>query len=125
MPRILGIFAVLLTVALATVAQILMKHQLGKLGGAPSSPGDLARYLFKVLLNPGVMIAFAMGFLGAVIYLVAISRLPITYLYPFASLSFPAVLLLGALVLGESITWYKVAGSFLIVSGVVIGALSD
>lgn len=120
-----GALAVLATVTLAAVAQIIMKHQLGRIGPMPADVMDWPRYTFMILTNPGILLGFAMAFLGAMIYLFAISRLPVTYLYPFASISFPAILILGVLVLGEELTWQKAVGSALIVAGVALSAFSD
>ncbi|MBV9859208.1 MAG: EamA family transporter, partial [Alphaproteobacteria bacterium] len=64
------------------------------------------------------------AFIGALAYIAAISRLPITYAYPLASLSFPAVLLGGWLLFGEALTWPKALGSALIVLGVALSAAS-
>ena len=125
MIRLIGIFAVIVTVVLAALAQIIVKQQLGQIGPVPYSIVEWPRYTMRVLLNPVVLVGFSMAFLGAIIYLFAISRLPITYLYPFASLSFPVVLLLGTLVLGEPLTWQKALGSALIIGGVFIGSFSS
>lgn len=71
-----------------------------------------------------IIFGFAVAFFGTMIYLFAIGCLNITYLYPFASLSFPAVLLAGVLVPAESLSWQNARGSALIVPGAFISAAS-
>lgn len=125
MDRVYGVLAVLLTVVLTSIAQILIKTQLSKIGAAPDHFYEWPRYLVSALFSPPIFFAFTIAFVGALAYILAISRLPITYLYPFASLSFPFVLILGVFLLGDAFTWQKACGSALIISGVVLGAFSD
>ena len=117
--------AVLLTVALGGAAQIIIKNQLEVLGAAPDQIRELPKYIFDFLISPTVWLAFGLVFLGALVYILAISRLPLTYLYPFASLSFPLILILGVVIFGESLTWQKAIGSCLIIGGVTLGAFSN
>lgn len=124
MPHLQGVLAVLVTVILASIAQIIIKLQLSKIGPVPNDPGAWLRYTFDILTNPLIIFAFGMAFVGAMIYLFAISRLNITYLYPVASLSFPTVLLLGVFVIGEPMSWQKAGGSLFIIAGVMLSATS-
>ncbi|MEJ1931459.1 hypothetical protein WDZ92_14485 [Nostoc sp. NIES-2111] len=125
MIKFLGALAVIFSVSLAAVAQVMIKRELTHLGPAPSAIAEWPGYALSILLTPGIILAFMLAFVGAMAYLFAISRLPITYLYPFASLSFPAVLVLGVLVIGETFTWQKAAGSALIIGGVIINSMSQ
>lgn len=125
MSRIFGATAVIVTVILAAVAQIIIKQQLSRLGPAPFAINEWPGYALTVLLSWQILLGFALAFIGAMIYLFAISRFDVTYLYPFASMSFPAVLLLGVFVLGEPLSWQKAAGSALIIFGVIISATSQ
>lgn len=125
MTRWLGALAVLTSVALACIAQITIKHQLAKIGASPPRAEDWPRYAFTLLTDGWILASFALAFVGAMIYLFAISHLNITYLYPFASLSFPAILFLGSYLLGEPLSWQKVLGSSLIMAGVLVSAMSQ
>lgn len=101
MPRLLGPTAVSVAAILARFAPIPVTQQLSGPGPVPSAVREWSRYALLILSSWQIIAGFALAFAGAVIYLFAISHPNISYLYPFASLSFPAVLLAGVLVLGS------------------------
>jgi multidrug transporter EmrE-like cation transporter len=51
-----------------------------------------------------------------------VTKLPLSHAYPFVSFSFVLVVLSGAIFFQEPLTWPKIAGMILIVTGIVIGS---
>jgi len=115
-------FYVALTVALTVYGQIVIKWQVLKAGAFPLDPGDKARFLAALLLNPWVMSALAAALLASISWMAAMTRLELSHAYPFTSLAFVLVLLGSAWFFGEPITPLKVTGVVLVVLGLAIGS---
>lgn len=80
--------------------------------------------LSTVLLNPYVLLGFAMYGLSTIFWLIALSKKDLSFVYPFISLTYILVLALSNLVLKESIGINKLAGTIIIMVGLIIIAKS-
>jgi drug/metabolite transporter (DMT)-like permease len=115
-------FFVATTVLLTVYGQLIIKWQTGKAGAFPTAAGERVDYLVSILLNPWVISSLMAAVIAAFAWIAALSYLDLSRAYPFVSASFVLVLVLSAVVFGESITVLKVAGAVLIVLGLVIGS---
>jgi len=79
--------------------------------------------LLVVPRNPHVLIGvlFAAGFFF--LYLIALSWADLSYAMPITSLSFFFGAIFARLFLGEDVSWYRWAGTMLIVAGIVLVVL--
>ena len=50
------------------------------------------------------------------------TKLPLSHAYPFVSFTFVLVVLSGAIIFHEPLTWPKIVGMVCIVAGIVIGS---
>jgi drug/metabolite transporter (DMT)-like permease len=75
------------------------------------------------MINPWFVSCFIAATLAAVSWITALTGLEISRAYPFMSLNFIFVLLIGAALFGEQITPAKIAGVLLIVAGVIVGSV--
>ena len=84
-------------------------------GGSGGGEGPLS-----FVFNPWY--ASALGFLAlqALCWISAIRQLPLSFAYPFMSLTFPINLLVAHTVFHETVVRHHIAGTVLIVLGVVI-----
>ena len=121
---IVGHLLVLLTVVLTVYGQLVLKWQMSLAGPAPEPAVSKLLFLARLLLLPWVLSAFAAAFLASFAWMGAMTRLPLSYAYPFTSLSFVLVMAFSALVLGESISVGKVLGTLLVISGLIVIARS-
>jgi uncharacterized membrane protein len=80
--------------------------------------------LSTVLLNPFVLLGFVMYGLSTIFWLIALSKKDLSFVYPFISLTYVLVLVLSSLVLKEDIGINKLAGTLIIMFGLVIIARS-
>ena len=110
-----------LTILLGVYGQIVLKWQTKEAGAFPTSTASRLEYLHQLVLNPWVISALFGAVVAGVAWIVALSQLELSRVYPFVSASFVAVLLLSALFFHESLTPLKVVGALLIVSGLIIG----
>jgi drug/metabolite transporter (DMT)-like permease len=100
--------------ALGQVSWKLGMNQAGQL--AALDPATLS----TVLLNPYILLGFAMYGLSTIFWLIALSKKDLSFVYPFISLTYILVLVLSSLVLKESIGLNKIAGTIAIIIGLII-----
>jgi drug/metabolite transporter (DMT)-like permease len=110
------------TVVMTIYGQLVIKWQVMRHGHLPAGLGEKAVFLASLLLNPWVLSALAGAFVAALAWMAALSKLELSQAYPFTATSFVAVLVLSAILFGESLTSAKIAGVVLIAAGLVVGA---
>lgn len=79
-----------------------------------------AQLVYTVATSPHVVGGLALYGIGAVLWLVVLSRVPLSMAYPLVSLGFVFVALLSWGVLGEALPLMRIAGISLIFAGVVL-----
>jgi multidrug transporter EmrE-like cation transporter len=111
------------TVSLMVYGQLVLKWRIGFVETAlPDNLPAKLLFLGKMLLDPWVMSGFCAAFLASLFWMAAISKLELSYAYPFMSLAFVLVLFLSAVFFHESINWQKLVGMGLIVAGIVVSS---
>jgi multidrug transporter EmrE-like cation transporter len=113
-------FFVAFTVLMTVYGQIVVKWKALEAGPLPAGFSHQVLFLLKFLLNPWILSGLAAGLLAALSWMAAMTKLPLSYAYPFTSLSFALVLLLSWGFFNEPITWPKVTGIGFIVLGLLI-----
>ena len=66
------------------------------------------------------MSGFASAFLASLAWMAAMTRFDLGYAYPFMSLAFVIVMVLGVLFLGEAVNLRKILGTLMVVAGLII-----
>jgi multidrug transporter EmrE-like cation transporter len=115
------ILAVVITNA---CSQLLLKHGMNTIGKFDFAARSLGRMIPVVALNPYIVsgllvLVFSMG-----LHLMALSRVDLSYAYPFLSVSYVLVLVAGVFWFGESVNVARVAGIGLICAGTFFVARS-
>ena len=77
-----------------------------------------------IIFNPYVFFGLLMMVISMGSHLVVLSRVDISFAYPFLGLSFVLITAYGSFVLGESVNHWRVLGVLLICSGVALVAKS-
>lgn len=102
----LGGYGLLLTAALCAAAgQVLFKL------------GATNRATLLAFINPQIVCGGALYFLGAVLWVVALSKLPLSVAYPFTVLTFVLVYLASVFLLGERPAPTAIFGVALVLAG--------
>lgn len=112
---------VVVSITLTVYGQIVLKWRVGHRGHLPLDFGGKVAFFAHLMLDPWVLSVLAAGFVAALSWMAAISRLPLSRAYPFVALSFVMVLLLSAVFFNEAITWAKAAGVVLVIAGIAVG----
>jgi multidrug transporter EmrE-like cation transporter len=114
---------ILCSVLMSAGAQVLLKMGMSDARVADAIAGNRRLKLFlEVFGNRWVVLGLALYILGAVIWLAVLSRVEVSLAYPFVGIGFVAIMLLGWLLLGDSINTQRVIGTLLITAGVVLVA---
>jgi drug/metabolite transporter (DMT)-like permease len=112
---------ILLSVGLAAVAQLTLKHGMNsvveRVGEFELTNG---RSLRAVATAPYVYLGLALFGVSAVLWLVVLSQATLSFAYPFAALTYVLILLFDRFILHQDIPPLRVAGVFLIVTGIVL-----
>ena len=110
----------LFAIVLGAVGQILLKAGLSRL---PDHP-PVSQVLAQIFTNGRVAGGFACYAVSSLFYLVALSRMELSYAYPMIALSYVLVAYLSWQFLGERIPAVRILGLGIIIAGVVVMALS-
>lgn len=108
-----------LTILLTAYGQLVLKWQVGlhsQLLASPIQPLNL----LQLLLKPWVISAFAAAFGASLFWMAALSRLPLSRAYPYMAINFFIVALFASVLFREQIDGYKIAGTLIIMFGVVV-----
>lgn len=100
--------------------QLLLKRGMMRIG--QSEPGLL--FLKKIVLSPWVIGGLVIYGLGVVNWLLALSGGELSYVYPFASLSYIGIIIGSYFIFRERVTWTRLAGIVVIIAGVLISSRS-
>jgi len=80
--------------------------------------------VFNIVFDPFVFFGLIMMVVSMGAHLVVLSRVEISFAYPFLGLSFVLITAYGYLILGESVNTWRILGVLLICSGVALVARS-
>lgn len=120
----MGHLFVILTVVLTVLGQLIIKWQVGQAGISPTDAGGFARLVGRLLLEPWVLAGLGAAFVASLLWMLALTKLDLSEAYPYTALSFVLVMLASRLVFAEPLTTGKILGTALIVSGIVVLALT-
>ena len=113
---------ILLSVVLAAVAQLTLKHGMNQVAAETGVLRFSADSVRDVLTTPAVWAGLALFGLSAVVWLAVLSRASLSFAYPFASLTYVLILLADRFVLDQEISVLRYAGVACIVVGIVLVA---
>ncbi len=115
-----AILYILVSVFFSTVGQLLLKGGMNKFGSVTLSLNGLFPTLWRMAINPGVFFGLTLYLVGTVFWLAALSRVDLSYAYPFASLSYVVMLAASWMMFDEKITLMRVIGTVVICIGVLL-----
>lgn len=107
-----------ISILLAVAGQVLMKKGMMNFGTFPVS-----QLLYKVIpmfLNPWVFIGFVCFGLSSVFWLVVLSRMELSLVYPMVSVAYVLVALLSWFLFKENLTLIRWLGIAVIILGVYL-----
>ena len=114
-------FALLMTgVLLNAAAQLLLKAGTNAVGSFEFTADNLLPVGMKLALEPHIMGGMLCYGISLVVWIMGLSRVPVSVAYPLLSVGYVINALLAWQLFGESLTAQKLAGIGFIVLGVVL-----
>lgn len=111
---------VLTTLFLTVYGQLVLKWQMIGVGALPEGAIEKLVFLMRLLLNPWILSGMVAAFAASLAWMAAMTRLEMSYAYPFMSLAFVLVMIFGVLFLGEAFNGPKLIGTSLVIAGLVV-----
>lgn len=106
------------SILLAVCGQLLMKRGMQIFGTFPIS--QLHLKLIPIFLNPFILGGLACFGLSSILWLVILSRLPLSLVYPMVSVAYVLVALAAMFLFKENVTLLRWIGIFVICFGVYL-----
>jgi drug/metabolite transporter (DMT)-like permease len=121
MPKLnVSIIYILISVVSGAVGQILLKKGMSSMGPITLTLQGLPGTIWRMGTNLYVIVGLLIYVSGTVFWLSALSRVDLSYAYPFASLSYVIMLAASWLLFHEDITLLRVVGTVVVALGVII-----
>ena len=112
-------FAMLLTgVLLNAAAQLLLKAGTNAVGRFEFAAANIVPIGWRLATEPHIMGGMACSVLSLAVWIVGLSRVPVSVAYPMLSIGYVVNVLAAWWLFGESITLTKIAGIGFIIIGV-------
>lgn len=115
-----GFLYIALTILFTVYGQMIIKWQVSNAGDFPPDLGEKLTFIVRLLLNPWVISSFAAAFMASLWWMAAMTQFELSFAYPFMSLAFVVVMILSIMFLGEQLTWTKIAGTLIIITGLFV-----
>jgi drug/metabolite transporter (DMT)-like permease len=115
--------SILLSVALAATAQLTLKHGMNQVTSHGTVPLDLKQpveTVRRIAADASVWAGLLTFVLSAAVWLLVLSRVSLSFAYPFVSLTYVIILLFDGLILHEPVSAVRWGGVALIVAGILL-----
>lgn len=112
--------ALVYTIIATAAGQILMKKGMMSFSVRPATANIILQMLKLMVTNPYIFLGLLMAVTSTVSWMMTLSRLELSFAYPFLSLAFPLVLIFSFIILGEKSSIMQCLGIFVIFIGLVI-----
>ena len=110
------------TILFTVYGQIIIKGRVLLYGAFPEDFLGKALFLLKLYLDPWILSGFFAALIAGMAWMAAMTKLELSYAYPFTSLSFVLVFVFSALIFHEAITAPKIIGLVFIIFGIIISS---
>lgn len=118
------VLLILFTVLTNAAAQLMLKRGMSGLGAFDLAHDGLIGTVFRVVFNPFVFAGLCTFVVSMASHLIVLSKVQISYAYPFLSLAYVVVAAYAYFVFHEDLSPTRIAGIGLIVLGTVFIAQS-
>jgi drug/metabolite transporter (DMT)-like permease len=111
---------ILISVTLAAVAQLTLKHGMNQVRESFGAVGANAASLKAVATTVAVWVGLALFGLSALVWLAVLSRASLSFAYPFAALTYVLIVLFDRFVLDETVPALRWGGVAFIIVGIIL-----
>jgi multidrug transporter EmrE-like cation transporter len=119
-----NLLMILFTVTTNAAAQLLLKRGMNSIGDLGAAGGNIVSTAFSVLFNPFVFAGLCTFVISMASHLFVLSRVQLSYAYPFLSLAYVMVAVASWYLFSEDLGWPRIAGIGFIIIGTILIAQS-
>ena len=119
-PMMLTLILILIPTVTGVAGQLLLKVGMSQLGALEISVAAIPSLIARIILSPYIIVGLAIYFGGVFFWLLALNRADLSYVYPFASLSYVLITLASWLLLHEAVPPLRWIGLVVICIGVMV-----
>ena len=102
------------------IGQLLLKHGMNRIGNFKISLETLLPVFIKAFLSPYILLGLCCYVTGFLIWLIVLAKAEVSYAYPLISLGYVLTAVMSWWLLGENVTWLRMAGIVVTCIGVFI-----
>lgn len=115
----MGYFYILGSVSFTVYGQLILKWRINEFGSLPVRFSEKIVFLFNLLFDPWIFSGFVSAFIASFFWMAAMTKFDVSHAYPIIVGGLAVVTSIFAVVfLRESVSFFKILGICLIVSGV-------
>jgi drug/metabolite transporter (DMT)-like permease len=111
---------ILLSTACGVTGQLVLKKAMMGIGVLTPTASAVPSIIMRIALSPLVIAGMSCYVLGSFFWLIALSRVQLSFAYPFASLSYVLIFVATYYFFGETINAWRLAGMAVICLGVLL-----
>jgi multidrug transporter EmrE-like cation transporter len=111
---------VFFTIFAAVYSQLIVKWRVGEAGPLPSTLGERVKFVAALLCDPWIITGILATFLSGVSWMIAMTKVELSYAYPFIGLVFVLILISSSIFFHEAITTSKIIGVVLVIVGILV-----
>ena len=119
--QMIGYLVIFASLLCAVLAQILFKSGVDAAGGL-AFDGSILGNLVRLVLKWQILFGLGTYIVGWLLWMNALSRFELSFVYPFTSLNYVMILTASWLLLDESLSSTRILGVALICGGIVLSA---
>lgn len=120
----INVLLILIPTVAGVIGQLMLKVGMSSMGALDINAAAIPSIIMKIATNPMIVVGLAIYMGGVFFWLLALNRLQLSYLYPFASLSYVLITIAAAVFLHEQIPSLRWVGLVVICVGVALVAKS-
>lgn len=114
--RLTAFLILLGAICLTVTGELFLKTGMNRVGTVGIQ--GLLQSLGRVIGTPQIWVGFFFVFSGALVWLVVLSRVPLSWAYPMLSLGYILVLFFSSVALGEHVSPARWVGTLIVIAGV-------
>ena len=108
------------SICLGVCGQLAMKNGMMDAKLSASSVSVLVNGFVRALMNPFVIGGIGLYGISALIWLMVLSRVELSFAYPLVSIGYVAVMLMSRVLFHEQVSGVRIAGALVICAGVFL-----
>lgn len=114
---------ILISVTLSAVSQVILRYGMTRQAISEAMAAGGVSIAVEIARSPFVILGLGLYGAGAVVWLFVLSRIAVSFAYPFVALGIVLTTMFGAIVLSERISLVSGLGVLTIVAGIALVAL--